>query len=42
MLDVKMVRSNPDEVRRALERRGDSASSLDEFLALEEERRRPS
>jgi len=40
MLDVKMVRSNPDEVRRALERRGDSASSLDEFLALEEERRR--
>ncbi len=40
MLDVKMVRSNPDEVRRALERRGDSTSSLDEFLALEEERRR--
>jgi len=40
MLDVKMVRSSPDEVRRALERRGDSASSLDEFLALEEERRR--
>jgi seryl-tRNA synthetase len=40
MLDVKMVRSNPDEVRRALERRGDSATSLDEFLALEEERRR--
>jgi len=40
MLDVKMVRSNPDEVRRALERRGDSASLLDEFLALEEERRR--
>src|SRR5665811_2018030 len=40
MLDVKRVRSNPDEVRRALARRGDSASSLDEFLALEEERRR--
>src|SRR5450830_980660 len=40
MLDVKMVLSSPDEVRRALERRGDSASSLDEFLALEEERRR--
>jgi seryl-tRNA synthetase len=40
MLDVKMVRSNPDEVRRALARRGDSTSSLDEFLALEEERRR--
>jgi seryl-tRNA synthetase len=40
MLDVKMVRSNPDEVRLALTRRGDSTSSLDEFLALEEERRR--
>jgi len=40
MLDVKMVRSNPDEVRRALARRGDSTSTLDEFLALEEERRR--
>jgi len=40
MLDVKMVRANPDEVRRALARRGDSTSSLDEFLALEEERRR--
>jgi seryl-tRNA synthetase len=40
MLDVKMVRSNPDEVRLALQRRGDSTSSLDDFLALEEERRR--
>jgi seryl-tRNA synthetase len=41
MLDVKMVRSNPDEVRAALLRRGAaSTSSLDEFLALEEERRR--
>jgi seryl-tRNA synthetase len=41
MLDVKMVRSNPDEVRAALLRRGAaSTSSLDEFLTLEEERRR--
>ena len=41
MLDVKMVRSNPDEVRKALQRKGAaSASSLDEFLTLEEERRR--
>ena len=39
MLDVKMVRANPDEVRRALERRGDPTSSLDEFLAVEERRR---
>ena len=39
MLDVKMVRTNPDEVRRALQRRGDPTSSLDEFLAVEERRR---
>ena len=40
MLDVKLVRANPDEVRRALQRRGASSSSLDEFLTVEEERRR--
>ena len=40
MLDVKMLRANPDEVRRALVRRGASTSSLDEFLTVEEERRR--
>jgi seryl-tRNA synthetase len=40
MLDVKMVRTDPDMVRRALERRGDSTSSLDEFLAVEERRRK--
>ena len=40
MLDVKMVRTNPDEVRRALARRGASTSSLDEFLTAEKERRR--
>jgi seryl-tRNA synthetase len=39
MLDIKLVRSQPDVVRRALQRRG-STSSLDEFLAVEEERRR--
>jgi seryl-tRNA synthetase len=39
MLDVKMVRSNPDEVRKALARRGASTSALEEFLALEERRR---
>ncbi len=39
MLDVKMVRANPDTVREALARRG-STSSLDEFLAVEEKRRR--
>ncbi len=40
MLDVKMLRSKPDEVRRALERRGAPALLLDEFLALEERRRK--
>ena len=40
MLDVKMVRTNPDEVRRALARRGASTASLDEFLTAEKERRR--
>jgi seryl-tRNA synthetase len=40
MLDVKMVRANPDEVRAALARRGDSTSTLDAFLVLETERRR--
>jgi seryl-tRNA synthetase len=39
MLDVKLVRSEPDRVRKALERRG-SAESLDEFLEVEQERRR--
>jgi len=40
MLDVKMVRSDPEIVRRALTRRGEPTSSLDEFLAVEERRRR--
>ena len=40
MLDIKLVRSDPDLVRRSLERRGGSTSSLDEFLAVEAERRR--
>jgi len=39
MLDIKLVRSNPEVVRAALQRRG-STQSLDEFLAVEAERRR--
>jgi seryl-tRNA synthetase len=39
MLDVKMVRADPEIVRAALRRRG-STQSLDAFLVLEEERRR--
>ncbi len=40
MLDVKMVRANPDEVRESLRRRGEPTAPLDEFIAVEEERRR--
>jgi seryl-tRNA synthetase len=40
MLDVKLLRSSPEEVRRSLARRGIATSILDEFLMLEEERRR--
>ena len=39
MLDVKLIRSDPEGVRAALERRG-GAARLDEFLAVEAERRR--
>lgn len=38
MLDLKFVRSNPQQVREALEKRGGKIS-LDGFLALDEERR---
>ncbi len=40
MLDVKMVRANPDQVRESLRRRGAPTSPLDEFIAVEEQRRR--
>lgn len=40
MLDVRMLRSNPDEVRRMLARRGAPASLLEDFLAADEQRRR--
>lgn len=38
MLDIKLIRSNPEEVKRALEKRGTQAN-LEEFLKLDEERR---
>ena len=40
MLDVKMLRTNADVVRTALERRGVSTTILARFLTVEEERRR--
>ncbi|TVR57817.1 MAG: serine--tRNA ligase [Gemmatimonadales bacterium] len=41
MLDLKLLRSDPQQVRRALARRGDAgnAGMVDEILALDEERR---
>lgn len=39
MLEIKFVRSNPDLVKKALEKRG-ATVNLDEFLALEEQRRK--
>jgi seryl-tRNA synthetase len=40
MLDAKLIRSDPDGVRTALERRGgDAAAGVDRFLVLDGERR---
>ncbi|MEG6585333.1 serine--tRNA ligase [Dendrosporobacter sp. 1207_IL3150] len=38
MLDIRFVRDNPEKVQQALENRG-NAMSLEDFLALEKERR---
>ncbi|KXG76085.1 Serine--tRNA ligase [Fervidicola ferrireducens] len=38
MLDIKLIRSNPEEVKIALEKRG-TQTNLEEFLKLDEERR---
>jgi seryl-tRNA synthetase len=42
MLDPKLIRSDPDTVRARLARRGDASSiaALDEFLGLDQERRK--
>src|SRR5436305_12222308 len=40
MLDLRLIRSQPDFVRAALARRGELPASLDELLAADEERRR--
>lgn len=40
MLDLKFVRENPDIVKESLRRRGYEEASLDDFLYLEEDRRR--
>jgi seryl-tRNA synthetase len=38
MLDIKLIRDNPDLIRQALEKRGESAP-LDQILSLDERRR---
>ncbi|MBU5455843.1 serine--tRNA ligase [Caproiciproducens sp. MSJ-32] len=42
MLDLKRIRTNPDEIKRALRNRGEDfqESTIDEILALDEERRK--
>lgn len=40
MLDLRLIRSDPDGVRAALSRRGDVPPALEELLAADEERRR--
>lgn len=39
MLDIRLIRNDPEGVRRALARRGD-ASAIDELLAVDQQRRR--
>lgn len=39
MLDLKMIRQNPDEVREGLRKKGEDAQFLDELLMLDERRR---
>ncbi|MCR4403111.1 MAG: serine--tRNA ligase [Firmicutes bacterium] len=40
MLDIKLIRQDPEMVRDALARRGEDTAVLDEVLSLDEERRR--
>ncbi|MEN6371126.1 MAG: serine--tRNA ligase [Armatimonadota bacterium] len=40
MLDPKLLRTEPDKVRKGLESRGEDTAQLDKFLALDEDRRR--
>jgi seryl-tRNA synthetase len=40
MLDPKLLRTEPDKVRKGLESRGENTEQLDRFLSLDEDRRR--
>jgi seryl-tRNA synthetase len=39
MLDLRLIRTNPDVVRQGIEKRGQNASVLDQLLAADERRR---
>ena len=39
MLDIHLIREQPDRVREALRRRGDDPARVDAILAADEERR---
>ena len=39
MLDIKLIRENPDVVRDALNKRGDDTKSLEEILSIDKQRR---
>ena len=39
MLDLRMIRQNPDRVRQALKNKGEEAPLVDDLLAVDERRR---
>ena len=39
MLDISLIRDNPDKVREALVKREDNPAIVDRILALDEQRR---
>ena len=40
MLDIKLIRQNPDQVKQAVNRRnGDYTAAIDELLKIDEQRR---
>ncbi len=39
MLDIRLIRAEPDRVRASLEKRGENGAVIDELLRIDEERR---
>ena len=40
MLDIKRIRENLDDIKKAMDRRGEKEFDLDAVIALDDERRR--